>query len=421
VLPEGGDLHRAGATDEGEGEIAAGGHDLGGGAAAQVGAILAKGQAAQPVTALDAPVAAYEREQAVRIGVAGGEAGDEIDRFRRRFLGGADRTDEAGDLGDARERKIRAQVAIEARARGERAGVSATTAALNRLSRVHGGAGVGEIGRQFGAQTGLVVLDRAQIGGAVVENALRQSGLGVQGVGGDDPPAQGKMGEEFLGYGDFIGLVADTHLHECFLGRVRGDGEQLRGRLRRRAGAAHDFAIKREGFTIAQRTRLLHPTRQRPLDMRHRQARQETPIERPRRRQMAPRPAHTGQDAALIARPASHRLQRVAIAQQRGHHTDQEEGQIVPLPPAFARVRDRRESRLQRAQARIGEQMGAFRRAQGGKEGRDGRILHRGWSPRDGVVGSTPLPYHQATIPPLHRLFTDPGLVLVTFGASITT
>ncbi len=46
MLPEGGDLRRVGAPDEGEGEIAAGGHDLGGGAAAQAGAILTEGQVA---------------------------------------------------------------------------------------------------------------------------------------------------------------------------------------------------------------------------------------------------------------------------------------------------------------------------------------------------------------------------------------
>jgi thioesterase domain-containing protein len=82
VLPEGGDFVGAGTADEGESEIAAGGHDLGGRTAAQVGAILAEGQVAQPVTTLDAPVPAYKREQAVRVRVAGGEAGNEIVSYR---------------------------------------------------------------------------------------------------------------------------------------------------------------------------------------------------------------------------------------------------------------------------------------------------------------------------------------------------
>jgi len=106
VLPEGGDLCGAGTADEGEHEIAAGGHDLGGRTAAQGGAILAKRHVTQPVATFNAPVAPNEREQAVGVGVAGREAGDEIDRFRRRFLGRTHRADEAGDLGDAREGKI---------------------------------------------------------------------------------------------------------------------------------------------------------------------------------------------------------------------------------------------------------------------------------------------------------------------------
>ncbi len=128
---------------------------------------------------------AYEREQAVRIRVAGGEAGDEIDRFRRRFLRRADGTDEAGDLGDAREGKIGAQVAVEAGARAEGAGVGAATAAINGLGGAHGGVRIGKIGRQFGAQTRLVVLDGEQIGGAVGEDTLGQGGLRMQGISGD--------------------------------------------------------------------------------------------------------------------------------------------------------------------------------------------------------------------------------------------
>jgi len=71
VLPEGGNLRGAGTADEGEHEIAAGGHDLGSRATAQVRAILAESHVTQPVAALDAPVAANEREQAVGVGVAG--------------------------------------------------------------------------------------------------------------------------------------------------------------------------------------------------------------------------------------------------------------------------------------------------------------------------------------------------------------
>ena len=112
MLTESGDFRGAGATDEGEDEIAAGGHDLGGGAAAQGGAILAKGHITQPVAALNAPVAPNEREQAVGVGVARGEAGDEIDRFRRRFLNRTDRANEAGDLSDTGERKIGAQTRL---------------------------------------------------------------------------------------------------------------------------------------------------------------------------------------------------------------------------------------------------------------------------------------------------------------------
>ncbi len=74
MLPEGGDLCGAGTADEGEHEIAAGGHDLGGRTAAQVRAILTEGHITQPVATLDAPVAPHEREQAVGVGVAGGEA-----------------------------------------------------------------------------------------------------------------------------------------------------------------------------------------------------------------------------------------------------------------------------------------------------------------------------------------------------------
>ena len=213
MLTEGGDLRSAGAPDEGEGEIAAGGHDLGGGAAAQVGAILAKRHIAQPVATFDAPVAPDEREQAVGIGVAGGEAGDERDGFRRRLPGRTHGADKAGDLGDAREGEIGAQVAVEAGAGGEGARVGAAAAAINRLGGAHGGMRIGKIGGQFGAQTRLVVLDREQVGGAVVEDALRQGGLGMQGVGGDDASAHGEMGQEFLGHGDRGIAIIGTDLY----------------------------------------------------------------------------------------------------------------------------------------------------------------------------------------------------------------
>jgi len=247
VLPEGGNLRGAGTADEGEHEIAAGGHDLGGRTAAQVRAILAESHVTQPVAALDAPVAANEREQAVGVGVAGGKAGDEIDGFCRHFLRRADGADEAGDLGDAREGDIGAQVVVEAGARAEGACVSAAPAAINRLGGTHGGARIGKIGDQCGAQTGLVVLDGEEVGAAMIEDARGQGGLGMQGVGGDDAPAQGEMGQELLGHGDLVGFVADAHLHQRFLGGVRRDGEHLGRRLRPRAGATHDLAIEREG------------------------------------------------------------------------------------------------------------------------------------------------------------------------------
>ncbi len=225
MLTEGGDLRGAGTANKGEDEIADGGYDLGGGATAQGGAILAEGHIAQPVATLNAPVPADEREQAIGIGVARGEAGDEIDRFCRRFLRRADGADEAGDLGDAREGKIGAQVRVEAGASGEGARVGAPPAAINRLCGTHGGVRIGEVGGQFGAQTRLVVFDREQVGGATIENAPRQGGLRMQGVGGDDPAASGEMGQELLGHGNLVRFVADTHLHERFLGGVRGHRE----------------------------------------------------------------------------------------------------------------------------------------------------------------------------------------------------
>jgi len=72
VLTESGDFRGAGATDEGEDEIAAGGHDLGSRATAQVRAILAESHVTQPVAALDAPVPPHEREQAGGIRRGGG-------------------------------------------------------------------------------------------------------------------------------------------------------------------------------------------------------------------------------------------------------------------------------------------------------------------------------------------------------------
>jgi len=140
MLTEGGDLRGAGAPNEGEGEIAAGGHDLRSRTAAQGGAILAKGHVAQPVATLDAPVAADEREQAVGVGVAGREAGDQIDGFRRRLRGRAHGADEAGDLGDTGERKIGAQIRIEAGAHGDCARVGAAAAAITRRGGAPGGA-----------------------------------------------------------------------------------------------------------------------------------------------------------------------------------------------------------------------------------------------------------------------------------------
>ncbi len=105
----------------------------------------------------------------------------------------------------------------------------------------------------------------------MVEDARGEGDLGMQGVGGDDAPAQGEMGQEFLGHGNLVRFVADPHLHERLLRRVRGHREQLRGRLRGGTRATHDFAIERDGFAIAQGTRLLDPTCQRPFDMDHRE------------------------------------------------------------------------------------------------------------------------------------------------------
>ena len=75
VTAVGGNGRFARAADEGEGERAAGGHDRGGRTAAQGGALRAKGPVTQPVAARTARVPPNEREQAVRVRVAGGEAG----------------------------------------------------------------------------------------------------------------------------------------------------------------------------------------------------------------------------------------------------------------------------------------------------------------------------------------------------------
>jgi len=138
---------------------------------------------------------------------------------------------------------------------------------------------------------------------------------------------------------------------------VGGDREEVGSGLPARARAAHRLAIEGEGFAIAQRARLLDPTRQRPLHMSHRQPRQQAPIERPRRRQMAAGSAHPRQHRPLIPRPASDGLQRAAIAQERRRQAGQQEGQIIALPASFARVGDRREGRGQGARMRVREQL----------------------------------------------------------------
>jgi len=95
--------------------------------------------------------------------------------------------------------------------------------AIHGVGGAAGGLRIGKIGRQFGVQARLVVLDREQVVAALVQDRLSQGGLGLQGVGGDDPAAQGQRGQEVLGHGDLVGLVVHAHLDQRLVRGVGGD------------------------------------------------------------------------------------------------------------------------------------------------------------------------------------------------------
>ena len=205
------------------------------------------------------------------------------------------------------------------------------------------GRGGSEVGRQFGVQAGVVVFDGEEVGGALSEEELGQSCLRVERIRRDDPSAQREMGQELLRDGDLVRLVVHAHLHQGLLGRVRRDREQMRGRVRGRPRSPHRLAVAAEGLAVAHRARLLDPTAQRALHVGDRQARQQAAIERACGRAVPPPPADPREQSLLIAGPAAHRLQRVTVAEQRGHQAGEQKGQVVALPTALAWIGNRGE------------------------------------------------------------------------------
>src|SRR5918912_4197014 len=91
---------------------------------------------------------------------------------------------------------------------------------------------------------------------------------------------------------------------------------------------------------------------------------------------MRPRATHACEHRPLVPRPAPDRLQRVAVAEQRGDQAEQQERQVIALPAPFPRVGDRGKGRRQRAQPLVAKQRGALLCREVGEEGWDGRILH---------------------------------------------
>src|SRR3954468_4513779 len=95
----------AGATDEGNGEVAQGGERASAGADAA--SVLGEGDISDVVKlVLDAPMGAGEAQQALRRGSLGRQAGDEIDDLSARLAGDLARALEAGDLGEPRPGQI---------------------------------------------------------------------------------------------------------------------------------------------------------------------------------------------------------------------------------------------------------------------------------------------------------------------------
>jgi len=159
----------------------------------------------------------------------------------------------------------------------------------------------------------------------VVKQELGQRGLGVQGIGGHHAAAQGHVGQQLLEHGNLVGFVVHAHRHEGFVGIVRGNGEQVGRRLGFRPRAAHGLAVPRQRRAVALRARLLHPAGQGPLHVGHRQTRQQPAIERAGGAQMPSGATHACAHRPMVPRPAPDRLQRVAVAEQRGDQAEQQE------------------------------------------------------------------------------------------------
>ena len=82
----GGDVRRAGEFEDRDGQVPQGGHDLGSVAGADLGGVFAVGEVADVVDGFYLPVAADPPGELAGSGLAGGQAGDRVDRDRLPFL-----------------------------------------------------------------------------------------------------------------------------------------------------------------------------------------------------------------------------------------------------------------------------------------------------------------------------------------------
>jgi hypothetical protein len=83
------------------------------------------------------------------------------------------------------------------------------------------------------------------------------------------------------------------------------------------------FAIHGHRFSVVGRTNGLYPGAQHRFERLRRQARQQPPIERIGRRQMATRTEDLTQQSTVFGAPLPDRTRRVAAAQQRRHQAGQ--------------------------------------------------------------------------------------------------
>jgi hypothetical protein len=182
-----GNVRRAKAVDQGDGQIAECRQNLRGIAGAQAGAVFPEGHIAYIMgTILDAPMPTVELQQTLWTGFAGSQSRDEIDQLSGRGVGFGDHPGELGHLCD--EGPARSEIGVHLGTNFDAAHFDASPSTVHRLGLQVAGLRVSKIGGQVRVKGGLIAFDGQDGLGPQRMHEAHEFSMRVQGIGSTHPP-----------------------------------------------------------------------------------------------------------------------------------------------------------------------------------------------------------------------------------------